>query len=88
MYLERVKSKGRYYLYLKEYAVREYNLTPKVTLFAFGRLEKALKEMYYWRDNFKYFPKELKRVGCTKKDLLNWICKLEKDIDGRFEKIV
>lgn len=88
MYLERVKSNGRHYLYLKEYAVREHYISPKITLYAFGRIEKALEKMYYWRDNFKEFPKELEKVGCTKKDLLNWIRKLERDINGKLRKVI
>ncbi|MBM4765453.1 hypothetical protein [Bacillus sp. B15-48] len=77
MYLERVNSKGRQYLYLKCYQTREYYSNNKITVYSFGRIDTALKKMYSWKKDFSYFPKELKNAGCKKEDLESWIETLE-----------
>lgn len=77
MYLERVKSKGNCYLYLKNYSVRQNYASNKVTVYRFGRIEQALESMYRWKRNFKEFPKDLIDIGCNKKDLEIWIQTLE-----------
>lgn len=77
MWLERIKAKGNYYLYLRSYAVREYSVN-RMIVYKFGREESALPRMYNWRKNFaEYFPKELKELGCTFEDLDGWIKSLE-----------
>ncbi|UOQ47214.1 hypothetical protein MUN88_14175 [Gracilibacillus caseinilyticus] len=80
MYLERVKAKGKTYLYLKKYCVREFYERNNKTVYGFGRIEKALKQMYKWQQDYSTFPQELKKEGCTKKDLMTWIDTLETGI--------
>ncbi|TRM08768.1 hypothetical protein FH966_14795 [Lentibacillus cibarius] len=77
MYLERVVSKGFCYLYLKEYAVRSHYASNSIIVYRFGRIEKALKNMYIWRNDFGLFPEQLQNLGCTQKDLNEWIRTLE-----------
>lgn len=72
-----MKSKEVYYLYLKQYEVRPYYSNNKVTIYSFGRIENALKDMISWRKDFTTFPHELKKNGCTKKELDLWIETLE-----------
>lgn len=91
LYLERVCSKGQYYLYLRKYKVRSYYESNKKTVYRFGRIEDALSRMYFWKRNFELFPHELKVYGCTYDDLLSWINTLENGVHktGRtFEPIV
>lgn len=80
MYLERVKAKGRYYLYLRKYKVRRYYESNKKTIYGFGRIDNALTQMYEWRNNFTKFPQELIDRGCTYDDLLEWIDTLENGV--------
>ncbi|AIF45744.1 hypothetical protein X953_19910 (plasmid) [Virgibacillus sp. SK37] len=78
MYLERIKSKGNYYIYLRMYdQTITYSKNKKTTLYGFGRYEKAIKNMKKWERDFKQFPEELKALGCTRDDLGTWINKLE-----------
>lgn len=81
LYLAKVKAKGHYYLYLRMYSTDfrtdKYRNTRK-TLFRFGRADTALKNMYTWRSNFNELPEELKKCGCARNDLENWIAHLEK----------
>ncbi len=83
MYLERVKAKGRTYLYLKKYCVREHYESKSVTIFAFGRIEKALKTMYKWKNDHSTIPQELIQEGCSRNDLMTWINTLETGIHKR-----
>lgn len=76
MFISRVKSKGRYYLYLYGYLNKDG--TPKIqTLYSFGNKEIAIQNMRTWFKNFDLFPKELIEFGCNKKDLEVWIRTLE-----------
>lgn len=79
-YLSRIHSKGRCYLYLKEYAVRKHYSSRSIIIYRFGRLEIALSDMKKWKRNFNLFPKELKKEGFCKKDLDQWIRTLETGI--------
>lgn len=80
MYLEKVVSKGVGYYYLRKYLVREHYTTRKIIVYKFGREEKALSNMYKWRAFASEFPKELIQLGCTSKDLENWIRYIETKI--------
>lgn len=77
MFLERVRAKGNYYLYLKAYSVRSNYAKPYVTVYKFGRVERALKNMKAWKNDFNSFPGELKELGLNKKDLDSWIRAIE-----------
>lgn len=78
MYLEKIKSKGNYYLYLKAYEVRENYSRPYKTVYKFGRADQALKHFYEWRRNFEtLFPIELLEMGCSREDLEGWIKTIE-----------
>lgn len=69
MYLEKVKAKGKTYLYLKKYNVK------KMTVYRFGRIEKARENMEVWKEDINTMPKELKELGCTRDDIHRWIQK-------------
>lgn len=87
MFLERSVSKGKVYLYLKQYAVRQNYANQKIILYSFGRMEKALQNMYAWKNDFSTFPRELTDIGCTKRDLLSWIRKIETKSKSAVKKI-
>ncbi len=48
-----------------------------MTVYRFGRIDNALRQMYKWQKDFSEFPEELKKEGCKKKDLSSWINTLE-----------
>lgn len=48
-----------------------------MTIYGFGRMDKALSSMYKWYNDFSTFPKELKQEGCCKNDLKRWITTIE-----------
>lgn len=77
LYLQRSKSKGNDYLYLRNYSNREHYSSNRVTVFSFGRVEVALKNMYKWRADFSEFPIELRELGCGINELEVWIQSLE-----------
>jgi hypothetical protein len=87
MFLKPVKAKGNIYVYLCSYDSQEQD---KKFLYGFGRLDKALKEMYRWKDNFFCFPISLLELGCKREDLLDWIKTLETGITktGRILKSI
>lgn len=78
MYLEKIQSKGNYYLYLKEYDGSILYGSKKRTLYAFGRLEEARKNFVEWKNDLNKFPEELKDYGCTRDDLDLWVKKTTK----------
>ncbi|CDQ42118.1 hypothetical protein [Virgibacillus salexigens] len=73
MYIEKTKSKGVYYLYLRKYDGRIRYGTKKRTLYAFGRLEKARNNLIEWKNDISKLPEDLKKHGCTRDDLEKWI---------------
>lgn len=77
MFLEGKKSFGNYYINLRCYSVRENYSTRKETLYTFGRVDKALLNMYSWRNDFRKFPKELLVIGCQLEHLEDWIRTIE-----------
>lgn len=89
MYLERVKAKGRYYVYLKMYDQNvTYSKDKRVIVHSFGRQEKALNDMKKWEKNFSEMPESLKKIGATEKELHSWINYLnEKTRNDRLVKI-
>lgn len=80
MYLERVKAKGKTYLYVRKYCVRPNYSNNTMTVFRFGRLDKALRQLYIWKHDFNKLPNELKTEGCTKQDVIDWISTIESGI--------
>lgn len=79
MYLEKVKSKGNYYVYLKQYdRTVTYSHDKRVYLYSFGRIDKALNKMYEWKKDSSRFPGELLEIGCGIDDVKQWIKRLEK----------
>lgn len=77
MYLERVKAKGRYYIYLKAYDSTITYGQKKVTLYNFGREEHAIKDIREWLKDKNKLPRKLKNVGCVRRDLESWLNSLE-----------
>ncbi|MCC2248998.1 hypothetical protein JUJ52_03370 [Virgibacillus sp. AGTR] len=73
MYLEKIQSKGNYYLYLKEYDGSILYGSKKRTLYAFGRLEEARKNFVEWNNDINKLPDNFKKYGCTRDDLEKWI---------------
>lgn len=73
MYVEKVKSKGNYYLYLRMYDGSIEIGTKKRTLFAFGRLEIVIKDIKKIAYGEKEMPEELKKIGLTRSVLLSWL---------------
>lgn len=85
-YLERVKSKGKVYLYLKEYENRPFYENKSITIYAFGRIEIAKNNMKTWYDNFNLFPQQLKQLGFCKEDLKGWIKYLDESVHATVRK--
>lgn len=84
MYLDPVKTKGNYYIYLRLYDSEiTYSKDKRTRVYRFGREDKALEQMYKWRKDFSTFPKELINLGCVRRDLESWIMTLE----GRTNKL-
>lgn len=77
MYIERVKSKGRYYLYLKKYDGTIMFGSRKKTLYRFGRLENALEKMKFWLQDINCLPLPLQELGCNEEDIKKWIDSIE-----------
>jgi len=74
MFLKTVKAKGNTYLYLCS-----YDPIKKVrVIYGFGMRDKAIQNMKEWLKHFHLFPLELINIGCSRKDLMNWIKKLDK----------
>ena len=79
MHLKGKTAKGKKYIYLYSYAgyEREKKSTKAISVYSFGRNDKALKQLKEWKEDFKSFPKPLRELGCTKGDLLEWIVTVE-----------
>jgi hypothetical protein len=78
MFLKSVKSKGNIYLYLCSYDPNTDKETKTRIVYGFGRREKAIKKMIEWKKDFRLFPGELKKIGCSRNDLNKWIEKLNR----------
>jgi hypothetical protein len=87
MFLTQSKAKGKRYLYLCCYAPMD----SKKIVYKFGRLELAIEKMRKWKMNFETFPVALKELGCTKKDLIQWINTIETGVTKtgkRFKAVI
>ncbi|MEG0255903.1 MULTISPECIES: hypothetical protein [Lactobacillales] len=83
--------------YLKKQNIRKWSYfslfgtkegkSEKEKLYYFGRYDKALKEMYEFRDTGK-MPEELKSLGFTLEDLDHWILTLETRTTRRGKEII
>lgn len=76
-FIKKVKSNGRYYIYLREYKNMMGEFDDMVTIYRFGVLEKCLENMYAWARSEKEIPQELKKRGFKKKDVYDWINDIE-----------
>ena len=91
MFLQSKKSKGICYIYLYEYSNKENYCIKKHMVHSFGRVDKALKNMVHWRNNFNEFPGELISLGCDLKDLNDWIRTLKTGVTKtgkRFKSVI
>ena len=82
-FLAKDKGKGNTYIYLRKSERVNKNgksQVVKTNLFSFGRVDKALGNMYEWRDDFDKFPAELKELGYDFEDLMEWILTLETNV--------
>lgn len=73
MYLEKVRSKGVDYLYLRKYDSKVKYGTRRKFVYGFGRLEQAREKMINWEKGKEKIPDELKKLGCTSDDIHQWI---------------
>lgn len=82
-FLSRNKANGFTYINLRksERVIKNgKSQVIKTNIFRFGRVEKAIENMYTWRDDFDKFPKELKDLGYDFDDLQDWILTLETNV--------
>ncbi|THD15772.1 hypothetical protein CI793_11215 [Anoxybacillus ayderensis] len=78
MYLSQVKSNGKRYIYLCMYVgTQEYSSRKEKRVYAFGEARRALVKMKRWKRRFTEFPQELLELGCSMKDLEQWIQTIE-----------
>jgi hypothetical protein len=81
MYLNTKRAKGKKYIYLYCYSKKEKNPKKREKkVYSFGRNDIALERFKRWRKDFSLFPEELKMLGCTQKDLIDWIVTVETGI--------
>lgn len=73
-------AKEKKYIYLYCYSKEKSHRNKEKRLFSFGRNDIALEKFKKWRKDYSLFPEELKRLGCTKKDLIDWIVTIETGI--------
>jgi hypothetical protein len=78
LFLETAKAKGKRYIYLRSYAVKQHSKNLE-THYRFGRKEIAIEKIKRWMEHFEEFPMELLELGCTKNDLGTWKSKLEQN---------
>lgn len=87
-YLRFIKSNDNVYVYLKEYKKQEYKTDNSYTLFAFGRLDKAINFINVLLsdyDNLKNILIDDDDVvnNFTKRDWESW----KREIEKRYSKI-
>lgn len=75
LYLEKIRSKGVEYLYLRKYDPKVEYGTKRRFVFRFGKTEKARANMIDWVMGNEEMPIELKKLGCTSADVQKWIQK-------------
>lgn len=80
MYLKTMTAKEKKYIYLYCYSKEKSHRNKEKRLFSFGRNDIALEQFKKWRKDYSLFPEELKSLGCTKKDLIDWIVTIETGI--------
>lgn len=76
-FLQKVKSKGRYYIYLREYQAMMGYADDKITIYRFGNINNCLEKMYAWVNSEKDLPHELKIRDIGKKEIYKWIREIE-----------
>jgi len=87
LFLTRVQSRNFQYLYLRKYKRRENYADHKKTLYRFGRIENALKDMYRWQEDINSLPDELKDIGCNRDKVETWIKTLETGIHPKTSRV-
>ena len=75
-YIIRIKSKGRYYFYLRK-SFREDNKPKNKTIYSFGNKEKAVNSLEEWINNHDLMPGELKELGYDIEDVKGWITEIK-----------
>ena len=86
-YLKFKRSKGNFYVYLVK-SVRDNGVKKDIVLYRFGRLEKALENLYDWRMNYEKTPKELLNFGYEWHDLHEWVNTLEMGYSKTGRKLI
>lgn len=90
-YLSQVRSGGKQYIYLTEYCGnQEFTSKKEKNIYGFGNIQMAFLKMKIWEQNFERdFPRELRELGYTQKDLKQWIKQIETGVtkSGRKFKI-
>lgn len=76
-YLDFVKSKGRTYVYVREYVgVQNYTNRKDVKLHSFGRIERALVTLKMWEINSNLIPETINDED--RKNIDKWINSVRK----------
>ncbi|MFB6732588.1 hypothetical protein ACFCVW_29730 [Bacillus mobilis] len=87
-FLKFVLAKEMRYVYLAV-AEKKNKRVNTTILYKFGRIEKALENMYEMRDNFEgCFPSELKEKGYDWEDINDWILSIETGYSKHGNKLV
>lgn len=78
-YLTRKKAKDHTYIYLRK-TFQEGGRVKNKNIYSFGRMPRALEEMYKLREEPENFPDELIKAGYNLDDLDEWIMTIETQI--------
>jgi hypothetical protein len=77
-FIARVKSKGRYYFYLRVSFREGKDYKPKnKNIYSFGNKEKAVNSLEEWINNHDLMPGELKGLGYDIEDVKGWITEIK-----------
>ncbi|MFD3218825.1 hypothetical protein [Bacillus sp. BR_7a] len=87
-FLKFVLAKEKRYVYLAVAEKKNKRVNTNI-LYKFGRIEKALENMYEMRDDFEgRFPSELKEKGYDWEDINDWILSIETGYSKHGNKLV
>jgi hypothetical protein len=68
-FISRVKSKGRYYYYIRR-SYRKKDTVYKESIMSLGTKENAIRKVIAWINDTETIPRELE--GFTKEDFQKW----------------
>lgn len=72
-WIERHKSNGKQYIYLKAHTgYEEYRSKPETRIYNFGNVENAVAKLYYWSSFPEKIPPELVEKGFNHEDITKW----------------